>query len=67
MKISYDAAYRPITIDISDQVYLKLVKKLDDRGYRLLDNTTKLLFRKLGPYKVIDKISPVTFKIELLD
>lgn len=64
MKIYYDAKHtKPPSLDVGDYVYVRLAKP-GHRGYHL-NHQTKLTFRKTGPFRIAQKISPLKYKIEL--
>lgn len=66
MKAYYDDRHRrPPALDKDDFVYVKLAKP-GHRGYHL-NHQTKLSFRHAGPYRVVEKISPLRYRLELPD
>jgi len=66
MKIYFDLGCRDCILKVGDLVYLKIAKGIE-KGYRLLDNLTKLSFVKMGPYPVKKVINPISFQIDLPD
>jgi len=57
----YDANKRDVTFEIGDLVYLdgEHIRKESDRS------TNKLQQRFLGPYKIVDRPSPLNYKLDL--
>jgi len=64
MKITYDEGRQPISLEPDQEVYIKLAHDTD-HGYKLLQNQTKLSFIKAKPYKILEKIGPLSYKLEL--
>ena len=62
----YDEKRKPVKIEVEDEVYIKLAKGTNN-SYKLVDNQNKLAFTKLGPYKVVKVVSPLSFEIALPD
>lgn len=66
MKAYYDDRHqKPPSLNKGDFVYVKLAKP-GHRGYHL-NHQTKLSFRRTGPYRILEKISPLKYKVELPD
>lgn len=60
-KERYDAKHTPLTLDIGDQVFLRLHK-----GYRLPGNPSrKLSQQRAGPFKVLRRVGKLAYEIEL--
>lgn len=66
MKISYDEKRKLINLQPGDQVYLKLAKSTEE-GYYILNNFTKLSFIKEGPFKILRKITSLSYELKLPD
>ncbi|PFH62963.1 hypothetical protein XA68_10714 [Ophiocordyceps unilateralis] len=64
MKAYYDERHEtPPDIQPGDFAYVKLAK-LGDDGYHL-DSQTKLAHRRAGPFRILERISPLRFRLEL--
>lgn len=64
MKIYYDDRHRkPPELQAGDYVFVKLAKP-GKRGYHL-NNQTKLSFPRVGPFKILERLSSLHFRIDL--
>ena len=61
MAVRYDAKHR--IPDLQGHVYLKLAKT-GDNGYHIPKHSS-LSTKKVGPFKILDKISPLAYRLQL--
>lgn len=62
MTVRYDSKYR--ISDLTEEIYLKLAK-IEDADY-YISKSFSLFIKKIGPYKIVKKISPLIYRLELL-
>lgn len=63
-KLYYDKNRRPLTFDLGDMVFLKVIP---NRTNLMLGRDRRLTPRFAGPFKVIQKIGSLAYKLELPD
>jgi hypothetical protein len=65
MKIYYDQKHKPVEFKRGDKVYITLAKG-GEPGYRLPAALSgKLSERRVGPFKILERIGKLAYKLEL--
>jgi len=59
-----DKRKRELEFEVGDRVYLKMEML---RGPKRFILETKLSPRYMGPFRIVERVGPMTYKLELLD